>query len=136
VTIGKITVINLRSTFDIKYCKKTFLNSDFCNFRAWFDSVHVIDSCDVIVEHCLARRYAIIGKITVIILRNMFYIKYCKKTFLYPVCCNFRAWCESFDVSDSCHVIVEHYLARRHVIIVKITVKSLKTLLKCNSCKF
>jgi len=55
----------------------------------------------------------IIGKITVITLRNTFYIKYCKKTFLIPEFCNFRAWFDSFDVSDSCHVIVEHYLVRR-----------------------
>jgi len=33
VIIVKITVIILRNTFYIKYCKKTFLNTDFCNFR-------------------------------------------------------------------------------------------------------
>jgi len=27
--------------------------------------------------------------------------------------CNFWAWFDSFDVSGSCHVIVEHHLARR-----------------------
>jgi len=48
----------------------------------------------------------IIVKITVVILRNKFYIKYCKKTFLNPDFCIFRAWFDSFDVSDSCHVIV------------------------------
>jgi len=52
VTIVKITVINLRNTFYIKYGKKTFLSPDFCNFRAWFD---VIDSCHVISEDYLAR---------------------------------------------------------------------------------
>jgi len=72
VTIGKITVINLRNTFYIKYCKKTFLNPNFCNFRAWFDSFDVSDSCHVIVEHYLARRHVIIVKITVIIIRNTF----------------------------------------------------------------
>jgi len=30
-----------------------------------------------------------------------------------PDFCNFRTWLDSSDVSDSCHVIVEHYLARR-----------------------
>jgi len=29
-----LTVLNLRNTFYIKYCKKTFLNPNFCNFRA------------------------------------------------------------------------------------------------------
>jgi len=33
--------------------------------------------------------------------------------FLNPDFCNFRAWFDSFDVSDTCHVIVEHYLDRR-----------------------
>jgi len=56
VTIGKITVIIIRNTFNIKYCKKTFLNPDFCNFRAWFDSFDVSVSCHVIVEYYLARR--------------------------------------------------------------------------------
>jgi len=36
-----------------------------------------------------------------------------QKTFLNPDFCNFRAWFDSFDVSDSCHLILEHYLARR-----------------------
>jgi len=34
VTIVKIIVIHLKNTFYIKYCKTTFLNLDFCNFRA------------------------------------------------------------------------------------------------------
>jgi len=55
VTIGKITVKNLRNTFYIKYCKKTFLNPDFCKFRAGVDSFEVSDSCHVIVEHYLTR---------------------------------------------------------------------------------
>jgi len=84
VIIVKITVIILRNRLYIKYCKKTFLNPDFCNFRAWFDSVDVTGSCHVIVEHDLARRHVIIVKITVIIFRNRHYIKYCKKTFLNP----------------------------------------------------
>jgi len=54
----------------------------------------------------------IIFKITVIIFRNTFYIKYRKKTFLNPDFCNFRAWFDSFDLIDSCHVISEDYLAR------------------------
>jgi len=53
VTIVKITGINLKNTFYIKYYKKTFLNPDFCNFRAWFDS---FDSSHLIVEHYLVRR--------------------------------------------------------------------------------
>jgi len=73
----QITVIILRTTFCIKYCKKMFPNVDFCNFCAWFDSFDVIDSCHVIVGHYLARRHVIIVKITVIIFRNTFYIKYC-----------------------------------------------------------
>jgi len=91
VIIVKITVIILRNTFYIKYCKKTFLDPDFCSFLAWFDGFDVSDSCHVIVEHYSARRYVIIVKITVIILRNTFYIKYCKKTFLNPDFYNFRA---------------------------------------------
>jgi len=55
VTIGKITVIILRNTFYIKYGKKTFINPDFCIFRAWFDSFDVIDSCHVISGDYLAR---------------------------------------------------------------------------------
>jgi len=55
VTIGKITLIMLRNTFYIKNCKKTFLNPDFYNFGAWFDSFDVSDSGHVIVEHYLAR---------------------------------------------------------------------------------
>jgi len=55
VTIDKITVISLRNTFYIKYCKKTFLNPDFCYFRAWFDSFDIIDSFHVILEDFLAR---------------------------------------------------------------------------------
>jgi len=43
----------------------------------------------VIVDHYLERRHVIIVKITVIILRNAFYIKYCKKMFLNPDFCNF-----------------------------------------------
>jgi len=38
VTSVKITVIILRNMFSIKYSKKTFLNPDFCNFWAQFDS--------------------------------------------------------------------------------------------------
>jgi len=49
VRIVKITVINLRHTLYIKYYKKTFLNPDLCNFRAWFDSFDVSDSCHVTV---------------------------------------------------------------------------------------
>jgi len=56
VSIAKITAIKLKNTFYIKYCKKTFLNPDFCNFRAWFDSFDISDSCHVIVEHYLAIR--------------------------------------------------------------------------------
>jgi len=52
----EISVINLKNTFYIKYFKKTFLNPDFCNFRAWFDSFDISDSCHVIEEHYLARR--------------------------------------------------------------------------------
>jgi len=55
VTFGKVTVINLKNTFYIKYYKKTFLNPDFCKFRAWFDSFDVIDNCHVISEDYLAR---------------------------------------------------------------------------------
>jgi len=55
VTIVKITVINLRNTFFMKYCRKTFLNPDFDNFRAWFDSFDVRDSCHVISKDYLAR---------------------------------------------------------------------------------
>jgi len=113
VTIGKITDINLRNGLYIKYCKKPFLNRDFCNFRAPFDSFDVSDSCHVISEDYLVTRHVIIVKITVIILRNTFYIKYCKKPFLNPDFFNFWARFDSFDVSDSCHVIVEQYLARR-----------------------
>jgi len=51
-------VINLRNTFYIKNCKKTFLNTDFCNFRVWIDSFEVIDSCHVIPEDYLARRWS------------------------------------------------------------------------------
>jgi len=40
-------------------------------------------------------------------------MQYYKKTFLNPDFCNFRAWLDSFDVSGSCHVIVEHYLVKR-----------------------
>jgi len=54
-----------------------------------------------------------IVKITVIHLKNTFYIKFCNKTFLNPGFCKFGAKFDSFDVSDSCHVIVEHYLARQ-----------------------
>jgi len=54
-----------------------------------------------------------IVKITVINLKNMFYIKYCKKTFLIPDFCNFRASFDNFDIRDSCHVIVGHYLVKR-----------------------
>jgi len=36
-----------------------------------------------------------------------------QKTFLNPDFYNFRAWFDSFDVSGSCHVISEDYLARR-----------------------
>jgi len=56
VTIVKMTVIIQRNTFYIKYCKKAFLNLDFCNFRAQFDSFDVSDSCHMILEHYLARR--------------------------------------------------------------------------------
>jgi len=112
VTIGKITLINLRNTFYSKYCKKTFLNQDFCHFRAWFDNFDVNNSCHVIVEHYLVRWSRDNWQITLINLRNTFYTKYCKKTFLNSDFYNFRAWLDSFDVSDSCHVIVEHYLVR------------------------
>jgi len=54
----------------------------------------------------------IIVKITVIILRNMFYIEYFKKTFLNPDFSNFKEWFDSFDVSGSCYVILENYLSR------------------------
>jgi len=43
----------------------------------------------------------------VIIIRNY------KKTFLNPDFCKFWAQFDSFNVSDSCRVIVEYYLARR-----------------------
>jgi len=33
VTTVKITAINLRNTFRTEYCKNTFLNPDFCNFK-------------------------------------------------------------------------------------------------------
>jgi len=66
----------------------------------------------VILEHYLAKCHVIIVKITVINLKNTFYIKYWKKTFLNPDFCNFRAKFDSFDVSVSCHVISEDYLAR------------------------
>jgi len=81
-----------------------FLNSDFGNFRAWFDSFDVSDSRHVIVEDYLARRSRDIWKNTVTNLRNTFYTKYCKKTFLNPDFCSFWVWFDSFDVNDRCHV--------------------------------
>jgi len=112
VTILEITVIILRNPFYIKYCKKTFLNPDFCKFWRQFDSFDVSESCQVIVESIQLEDEVTIIEITVINLKNTLYIEYWKKTVLSPNFCNFWAQFDSFDVSSSCHVIVEHYLAR------------------------
>jgi len=113
VIIVKITVIILRNTFYIKCCNKTFLNSDFCFLWTQFDSFDVSDSCHVIAEHYLTRRSCDSCQNNCRKSQKHVLYQIRQKTFLNSDFCNFKAYFDSFDVSGSYHVIVEHYLARR-----------------------
>jgi len=66
----------------------------------------------VILEDNLARQSRDNFKITAVNLRNVLY-QIIQENFSKLWFYNFWAQFGSFDVSDSCHVIVEHYSARR-----------------------
>jgi len=102
--------INIRNTFYIKYCKKTFLTYDFCNFWAQFD---VNDSSHVVLEHYLRIRSRDNSQNKRHNLKNKLCLGNYKKTV--PNCDFYNFWAQfnSFDVNDSCHVILEHYLGRQ-----------------------
>jgi len=66
----------------------------------------------VILEHYLARRSLDNCQNNCHKSQKLVLYQILQENFLNPDFCNFRAKFDSFDVSDSFHVIVEHYLAR------------------------
>jgi len=116
VTTVKKTVINFRNTFYIEYCKKTFLNSNFCNFcNFWvqFDSFDVSDSCHVVLEHCLARKSRDNCQKNCHKSQKHVFYRILQENVCKLIFAKFWAQFDSFDVNDSCHVVLEPYLARQ-----------------------